>query len=273
ARKLGWIDHQVLVHTAHGLFKFEGKKMASRKGTDVDLYEVLQESVKKAREIINRSETGRGLGTAEKKKISEMVGIGAIKYYDLMHNPKSDIDFDWDKVFLMEGNSGPYIQYTFARTQSVLRKSRRVEELESGSNWKLKIENLEIEREELSVLRTIVHFPEVVQEAAERYSPNLICNYLYDLAQKFNTFYNAHRILERKSEALSTKYKTNSNIKNPNDKKVSKLDHSDSDIVSDFDIRDSGLEVQTFRLTLTKATGQILQNGLHLLGIKTPERM
>ncbi len=213
ARILGLIDKNAeLIHTAHGLYLApDGKKFSTRKGKTIKLEEVLNEAVERAKKLGNDSE-----------KVAKEVGIGAIKYYDLMHSVSSNVVFDWEKMMNLEGNSGPYLQYTVARTNSVLAKLK-------SQISKLKTISQSLNPEELSVLRTLIKFQEVVVYSATSYSPNLLCNYLYDLAQKFNGFYNKYRIL-------------------------------DSD----------NLEL---RLRLTSGVGQVLKNGLKLLGIETPERM
>lgn len=169
ARAMGIAGKAEFVHTKHGLYLSpDGKKFSTRKGKTVKLEEVLDEAVEKAG--------------------NEAVGIGAIKYYDLLHGVQSNIIFDWDKILSLEGNSGVYLQYTFARAQSVLRKSQ-------ASNPKSQAD-YEFNNEELSVLRWIYRYPEAVVEAAKRFSPNLLCNFLYELAQRFNSFYNQCPILE-----------------------------------------------------------------------------
>jgi arginyl-tRNA synthetase len=223
ARNLGFVDNDVtLYHTKHGLYLAEnGKKFKTRKGGTIKLEDILNEAIDMAKELGNEGDTAKE------------VGVGAIKYYDLMHGVQSDIVFNWKSIMNLEGNSGPYIQYAFARTQSVLEKSGVTKERKSRGG----LENFAIQdfnNEELSLLRTFIHFPEVIAESAEKFSPNLLCNYLYNLAQKFNTFYNLHDILEQ---------------------------------------RTNNKEQSQFRLELTKATGQILKNGLDLLGIKAPEKM
>ena len=218
ARLLGLVKSSVtLVHTAHGLYLApDGKKFSTRKGKTVKLEEVLDEAIDRAKKLGNDSE-----------KVAKEVGIGAIKYYDLMHSVSSNVVFDWEKMMNLEGNSGPYLQYTVARTSSVLKKSTNLQITQSAN--KLEIGNWKMENEELAVLRVLIKFPEAVSASATTYSPNLLCNYLYDLAQKYNGFYNKHKII--------------------------------------------GSESEEFRLALTFGTGQVLKNGLKLLGIETPERM
>jgi arginyl-tRNA synthetase len=198
--------------------------MSTRKGQAVKLEDVLDEAISRARKI------------KDDAKIAEAVGIGAVKYFDLMHHPATDIIVDWEKMFVLEGNSAPYLQYTAARAKSVLRKAKlpiTPPRRQAGNN-QLPIKS-QLNTEELGVLRSLVRYPEVIRMAAETFSPNLLCNYLFALAQKYNNFYNQHRILPEVSSIES--------------------------------------QVSSFRLRLTSATGQVLQNGLHLLGIETPEKM
>ena len=195
ARLLGWIKKEELVHVAHGLIRFKDGKMSTRKGKGVKLEEVLEESIKRARQIIEKSDTSRGLPKEEIERVAEMVGVGAIKYFDLSHHYSSDIIFDWEKLFVLEGNSAPYLQYTVARTNSVIAKTK----IEKG---KLIIENQKLNKEELILARTLARFPEIIIDATKNYSPNQICNYLFNLAQKYNNFYNQHRIIEGENEEL-----------------------------------------------------------------------
>jgi len=198
ARLLGWIKEEELTHVAHGLIRFKDGKMSTRKGKGVKLEEVLEESIKRAKQIIEKSDTSRGLPKEEIERVAEMVGVGAIKYFDLSHHYSSDIIFDWEKLFVLEGNSAPYLQYTVARTNSVLAKTK----MEKG---KLKIENQKLNKEELTLARILARFPEIIIDATKNYSPNQICNYLFNLAQKYNNFYNQHRIIEGENEELRVK--------------------------------------------------------------------
>ena len=200
-----------LKHIGFGMVNLKSGKMSSRTGNiigGIELVDIVVERVKKFN---------------QDKKTAEAVGIGAVKYSFLKNNPLQDTKFDLEESIAAEGNSGPYIQYTYARTQSVLHKA--------GKQTSGKTENQKPNSEELAVLRTLPKFPEIVAAAAENYAPNLVCNYLYDLASKFNTFYNKHRIIH------------------------------------------SGSVSSNFRLALTAATGQVLANGLKLLGIQAPEKM
>jgi arginyl-tRNA synthetase len=160
----------------------------------VHLEDVLKEAIERAKEIIEKSETSRGLTEREKEGVAKIVGIGAVKYNDLSQHPSKDIVFDWGKVLNLKGNSAPYLQYTFVRCQSVLRKAKKLQIV----NFKLQIEKLK--REEIDILREIYKFPEIVQEAGEKFSPNLICNFVFELAKKFNLFYDLYPILKAEDE-------------------------------------------------------------------------
>jgi arginyl-tRNA synthetase len=196
---LGWAKKTKFVHVAHGLYRTKTGKFSTRKGETVHLEDVLKEAIERAKEIIEKSETSRGLTEKEKERVSKIVGIGAVKYNDLSQHPSKDIIFDWEKVLNLKGNSAPYLQYTFVRCQSVLKKSGSWM-LEVGIR-KLQIEKLK--KEEIDILREIYKFPEVVQEAAKKFSPNLICNFAFDLAKKYNLFYDLYQIL--KAEDKETK--------------------------------------------------------------------
>jgi arginyl-tRNA synthetase len=185
ARKLGWADGREFVHVAHGLIRFAEGKLSTRRGQTVKLEDVLDEAIARAKKL-----------TGGNEDIARAVGVGALKYFDLSHQPQTDIVFDWEKLFLLEGNSTPYLQYTYARAKSVLAKAPKTE---------FKIEDLrsKILDAETPLLRYIYRFPEVVKEAVKTYSPNLLCNYLFELAQRFNSFYAAAPILKAEGDTKS----------------------------------------------------------------------
>jgi len=225
AVKLGYGRPEQFVHVAHGLIRLPEGKMSTRKGKTIHLEAVLHEAIDRARKIIENSETSRGLKKREQAAVARAVGVGAVKYFDLLHHPTTSYVFDWQKAFVLEGNSAPYLQYTYARCRSVWQRGEI-------ANLQLSVSGLEFNDEELALLRTIYRFPEVVVEAGKNFAPNLICNFLFDLGQKYNLFYHRHPILKAESK-----------------------------------------ERVHFRLALTLAVGQVIKNGLGLLGIETPERM
>ena len=189
----GWIPEEKLVHVAHGFYRSKEGKFSTRKGKTVHLEGVLNEAVERARAIIDKSQTS-DLSVQEKEEIAKAVGIGAVKYNDLSQHYSRGVVFDWDKILNLKGDSGPYLQYVYARCVSIVKKA----ELQD----KLKKAEVELNAEELEILRELYKFPEVVRSAADKFSPNLICNYGFNLAQKFNSFYQAHSVLVAESEEL-----------------------------------------------------------------------
>lgn len=172
-------------HLAYGWVRLKKGKMASRTG-QVVLAEWLLDEVKK--KLLKAYKMNQ--------EVAEKVSVGAVKYSLLKFNPSSEIVFDIDESINLEGDSGPYLQYTFARCQSVLKKAEK----KVMSELPIK---LDLNEEEMALLRTIYQFPEVVAEAGENYGPNLICKFLFDLAQKYNLFYNKHRIIKAETESLA----------------------------------------------------------------------
>ncbi|MDI6592097.1 MAG: arginine--tRNA ligase [Patescibacteria group bacterium] len=187
AELLGWAKREKFFHVAHGLIRWKGGKFSTRRGKTIHLEEVLKEAIKRAENIIEKSKTGRGLSEKEKQKVAKAVGIGAVKYNDLSQHYSSDIIFDWQKILNLKGNSGPYLQYTFARCKSVLKKA--------NFKKRVKITYRDFNKEEMEILHQIYKFPEIIEESAKRFSPNLICDFIFDLAKNYNLFYNLHPII------------------------------------------------------------------------------
>jgi arginyl-tRNA synthetase len=179
---LGWYKPSQRVHVKHGLFRFKDKKMSTRKGNVIWLDKVLDEAIKRAESFGSENE------------LAQKVAIGALKWNELKRDPVKDIVFDWDELLNMEGNSGPYLQYTYARAKSVLAKSEikkvRLEELE----------NIKFNDDEMVILRNLSRYFEIVGDGAKNYSPSIVAKYLYDLAQKFNGFYNKYKIVGSDNE-------------------------------------------------------------------------
>lgn len=182
---LGWVKAGQRVHVKHGLFRFTDRKMSTRKGDIVWLNDVIDEAIARARSL------------GSDKKLAPKVAVGALKWNDLKREPVKDIVFEWDQILAMDGNSGPYLQYTHARAKSILGKvDFRVPE-------KLTISE-PLNDKEKSLARVLFHFRETVQDAAKFYSPHMLANYLFVLAQEFNSFYNSERMIgsERESARL-----------------------------------------------------------------------
>ncbi len=194
---LGWAQKSQFVHIGHGLYRTAEGKFSTRKGQTIHLEEVLNEAIVRAEKLISGSEQNKNLKDKEKQQISEMVGIGAIKYNDLSQHYSKEIIFDWDKMLNLKGNSGPYLQYVIARCQSLLSKAKNRRGLDPR-------EVVEMAVEERAVLGMLFKFPEIVAEAAKLFSPNLLCNFAYELAQKYNLLYEKLPILnaEKKEQKI-----------------------------------------------------------------------
>lgn len=189
AKKFGW-DYTKAVHVSFGRMQMKDAKMSTRKGNIVLLDEVIKEGIKKAADIINE----KSPDLKDKENVAKAVGIGAIKYNVLHQNRTTDITFDWDKMLAIEGNSAPYLQYTYARCRSILRKSAEMKTVEIED----KDEN-EKEQESKLTLKLIGLFPKFKEQlilSAQEYKPNILSNYLYELAQNFNSFYNSVPVLK-----------------------------------------------------------------------------
>lgn len=185
--ELGIGKYDEFTHIAFGYMSIKGKgKMSSRKGNVIYIDDLLD----KAKEEISKKIKGE-FSKEEKEKLSEVVGIGAVKYSILKVGRLQDIAFDFKESLSFEGNSGPYIEYTYARCHSVLDKA-------SKTNYKALYNN--INTEELLLLKALSKFPEIVSEGAKNYSPNTVCEYIYSLAQNYNTFYNKHKIIGGENE-------------------------------------------------------------------------
>ena len=196
---LGWYTKDQRVHIKHGLYRFKDQKMSTRKGNTIWLEDVLEEAKKRASALAKASENSDNqtlrnsdslnFRRSESSELSEMVGIGALKWNDLKRSPEQDIVFEWEDILNMQGNSGPYMQYAYARTQSILLKA-------GIQNSELRIKNLKLEIEERDLARLIVRFADTVGSAADRYAPHIVATYLFELAQAFSLFYQKHQILK-----------------------------------------------------------------------------
>jgi arginyl-tRNA synthetase len=157
--------------------------MKSREGTVVDADDLIVEMAQTAEEISEELGKLDGYSEEEKQELYKIIGLGALKYYILKVDPKKRILFDPKESIDFQGNTGPFIQYTYARIQSILRKS------DLSSNVKLSADELKLHPKEKELLKQLELFPEVIQNAAEHHSPALIANFTYDLVKAFNSFY------------------------------------------------------------------------------------
>lgn len=194
AKMMNWVPASGFVHVAHGLMRWPTGKFSTRKGDTIHLSDVIEKAVEKATEVAEKSAIGKELHPEEKQEMINAVAIGAIKFNDLAQDPKKDIIFDWDRVMSLEGDSGPYIQYTYARCESVLRKTNIKEQKNLGENVII------LNDEELALTRELAKFEEKILEASTRFSPAVIAEYLLSVARKYNEFYGKHRIIDQKEE-------------------------------------------------------------------------
>lgn len=185
-RQLGWELPQ-LEHVVLGRMRFADRGMSTRKGNILRLQEVLDEAVARAEKIIQ--ERGETIQTDDPKELAEMMGTGAVVYGIISQNRRMDLVFDWDKMLSFEGNSAPYLQYTHARARSVLRKGG----MKGEAAFPKSIDALT--GNERSLIRTLLQYPDVLEDARENAMPHKLANYLFDLSQTFNAFYNVDPIL------------------------------------------------------------------------------
>nr|WP_314558549.1 arginine--tRNA ligase [uncultured Capnocytophaga sp.] len=188
-KKLGydWASH--LYHLSYGMVDLPSGKMKSREGTVVDADDLIAEMEQTAKEISQELGKLDGYTEAQKEALYHTIGLGALKYYILKVDPKKRILFDPKESIDFQGNTGPFIQYTYARIQSILRKYAEI----GSTSTAAMPENLH-EKEKI-LLKSITLFPSVVQDAADNYSPAVIANYVYDLVKDFNSFYQNVSIL------------------------------------------------------------------------------
>ena len=215
--KKPWADD--MVHVAHGMVSLEDGALSTRSGHVVFLEDVLDTAVAKALEIIDR----KSPDLANKRETAEAVGVGAVIFGMLYNGRIKDVTFSYDKVLNFDGETGPYVQYTYARCKSLIDKCPREGESEDLSGI--------ADAEGHALVSLIGDYPDAVKLAAEKYEPSIVARHVMDVAQAFNKFYLGHNI--------------------------------------------AGAEpaVKNARLSLVAATMTVIENGLRLLGIRTPEKM
>ena len=196
AELMGWIDKNKLVHIGHGLIRWKGGKFSTRKGDTIHLSDVINKAMEKAKGIADKSEVNKDLTATEKKDMVKAVAIGAIKFSDLATDPKKDIIFDWDQIMSLNGDSGPYLQYSYARCNSVLEKSQIKEQKNIDKFPESINEN------EMLLIKDFYRLKEKIEEAARRFSPAVLADYLLGIARKYNEFYSKNRIIGEKEEVF-----------------------------------------------------------------------
>lgn len=178
-------------HVYFGIMRFgDGQIFSSRSGNIIRLSDLIDEAQKHIEKVIE--EKNPSINEEERNKIAEIIGIGAIKYFDLSQNRTSDVLFTWDKVLSFEGNTGPYLQYTYVRIMSLLRKLVE-ENIEYNLN-NIVLENTNGVSRILAV--SLLNFPQIIYKASETFKPNLIADYLFETAKLFNNLYNNEPIIK-----------------------------------------------------------------------------
>ncbi len=186
-KKLGFSWAENLYHLSYGMVDLPSGKMKSREGTVVDADDLMVEMTNTAREISQELGKLDGYSNEEKEKLYKTIGLGALKYYILKVDPKKRILFDPKESIDFNGNTGPFIQYTYARIQSIIRKA--------DFDIENTIANYTLHPKEKDVIKQLQNFPFVVQNAAKNFSPALIANYTYELVKDYNSFYQTVPIL------------------------------------------------------------------------------
>ena len=195
-KKLGysWASH--LYHLSYGMVDLPSGKMKSREGTVVDADDLMEEMTNTAKSISQELGKLEGYSEDEKSELYRIVGMGALKYFILKVDPKKRILFDPKASVDFQGNTGPFIQYTYARIQSILRKAT------FDFHQEFDLEDLILHPKEKELIKQLELFPEIIEQSAVNYSPAIIANYTYDLVKEFNSFYQNVSIL---GESVETK--------------------------------------------------------------------
>ncbi|WP_350293603.1 arginine--tRNA ligase [uncultured Croceitalea sp.] len=233
-KKLGYSWAEKLYHLSYGMVDLPSGKMKSREGTVVDADDLMESMASTAAAISEDLGKLEGYSNEEKQELYKTIGLGALKYYILKVDPKKRILFNPEESVDFQGNTGPFIQYTYARIQSILRKANKTsppehfDKLSTGS-----IEtSLALHEKEKELLKQLQLYPETIQLAAENYSPALVANYTYDLVKEFNSFYQQVSILGEVDE-----------------------------------------NKKALRVALSRKVGEVIQSSFRLLGVTVPERM
>lgn len=198
AKALDYIDEDTAKHIGFGLVLAGGEKMSTRKGTLIELNDLIKQSTEKSKEILLQK--NKELNEKEIEEISEIIGIGAVIYNDLRQSRQNNISFDWDRMLDFEGGSAVYLQYTYARINSILKKADDFPRVVLG---KEKINIFRFEKDsEFALARKIMFFPRVILTTQKHNAPHLVATYLEELAQLFNHFYNEVSIIGTEDEKL-----------------------------------------------------------------------
>ncbi|MFT6369227.1 MAG: arginyl-tRNA synthetase [Maribacter sp.] len=194
-KKLGFTWADKLYHLSYGMVDLPSGKMKSREGTVVDADDLMEDMTKTARSISEELGKLENYSEQDKQLLYKMIGLGALKYYILKVDPKKRILFNPEESVDFQGNTGPFIQYTYARIQSILRKAK-----DTKIEWQNEVKITVLHPKEKELIKQLQLFPDTIQLAAENYSPAVISNYTYDLVREFNSLYQQVSILGETDE-------------------------------------------------------------------------
>ena len=178
-----------LVHIPYGLVSLGGEKLSTRGGNVIYAEDILKEAISKIKEIID--EKNPDLSTEEKDEAARIVGVGAVIFNDLYNQRIKDVSFKWEHITSFEGETGPYVQYTYARCSSIL---RNIENYQAALDVEKNDYSVLTDPASVDLLKEISRFGAVIKDAAEKYEPSIVARYAVDLAQAFNRFYTDNRI-------------------------------------------------------------------------------
>ncbi len=194
-----WGHSMALEHVWFGtILGANGKPIKTREGQPIKLAALLDEAEERARAIVQ--EKNPGLSAAEQATVARVVGIGAVKYADLMQNRTADYRFSWDKLLALDGNTAPYLQYAYARIRSIFRKGGFTA-WQPASDMPVRL----LAPEEQALAKQMLRFGDILIELERSYKPNLLANFLYELATQFNLFYQAHSVLKAPQDRQPTR--------------------------------------------------------------------
>ncbi len=235
--KLGFPFGKELVHFSYGMVELPNGKMKSREGTVVDADDLMGQMILDAKEISkDKVNTLPDITPEEADNIARVVGLGALKYFILKVDPRKNMLFNPEESIDFNGNTGPFIQYTYARIQSVLRKSGLLIDsqmaIDADHYTQNKINVLELNDKEVALIQRLTDYPNAVKQAGDEFSPAVLCNYAFALAQEFNSFYHDYSILNEADE-----------------------------------------QKKNLRLLLSAEVAKVLKHSMSLLGIEMPNRM
>ena len=195
--RLGYAFGKGLVHFSYGMVELPDGKMKSREGTVVDADDLMDEMVATARAIAEEQGKGKDMPAEEAAEVARRVGLGSLKYFILKVDPRKNMTFNPKESIDFNGNTGSFIQYTYARIRSLLRKAE-----ELGIALPATFAGLTISTKEQELIAKVTEYADVVEEAARTYSPAVIANYVYDLVKEYNQFYHEFSILKEENEEL-----------------------------------------------------------------------